>query len=40
MHVLRAQKDDISALLRLLLRRSDALRKMVDLSIQREIKKL
>ncbi|KAF2621114.1 hypothetical protein BU25DRAFT_483974 [Macroventuria anomochaeta] len=40
MHVLRAQKDDTSALLRPLPRRSDALRKLVDISIESEMEKI
>lgn len=40
MHVLRAQKDDTSALLRPLPRPSDALRKLVDLSVARQLEKI
>ena len=40
MRVLRAQVDDTSALLRPPLRPSDKLRKLVDLSVQKEIAKL
>ncbi|KAF1348447.1 hypothetical protein EJ07DRAFT_184891 [Lizonia empirigonia] len=40
MHVIRAQKDDTSALLRPLPRRSDELKKLVKIRIDREMEKL
>lgn len=40
MHVLRAQREDTSALLRPLPRPSDRSRRLVDLSIRRELRKL
>lgn len=40
MHVIRAQKDDTSALLRPLPRRSDKLKVLVKIRIDREMEKL
>ena len=40
MHVLRAQKDDTSALLRPLPRGSDRLRRLIDISIEKGLEKL